>query len=418
MSAGTAHAQPMRQRADLTYRQNIQHGRHGWLRLTPAYSVRLVEQVLAEFGDGARNVFEPFSGTGTTPLCAAYRGLRAVATDINPFLIWLGRVKSAQYSDAQRRQFEAAAKQICIRLRDGSARPAEVPPLKNIERWWNPAELSFITGLRGEVERAPAGVVRDLLKVAFCRTMISLSNAAFNHQSMSFKDVETSKQVALILEAPSGRFIDQFLADVTTVATAATDNPDGEIRIDKVDARGFGRLHIEEGLFDLLITSPPYPNRMSYIRELRPYMYWLGFLGDAKEAGELDWEAIGGTWGIATSRLLTWKPTDAFIPDYLLPIIDKIRTGHPKNGELMAQYVHKYFDDMFCHFLTAAQIVRPGGSAHYIVGNSTFYGHIVPAERLYVDQLTKAGFRNAGARAIRKRNSKKELVEFHVIAER
>jgi hypothetical protein len=84
----------------------------------------------------------------------------------------------------------------------------------------------------------------------------------------------------------------------------------------------------------------------------------------------------------------------------------------------MAQYVHKYFDDMFCHFLTAAKIVRPGGSAHYIVGNSTFYGHVVPAERLYVDQLTKAGFRNTGARAIRKRNSKKELVEFHVIAER
>lgn len=100
MSTTVATARSMRQRAELTYKQNVHHGRHGWLRLTPAYSVRLVDQVLAEFGAGARSVFEPFSGTGTTPLCAAYRGLRAVATDINPFLIWIARVKSARYSDA------------------------------------------------------------------------------------------------------------------------------------------------------------------------------------------------------------------------------------------------------------------------------------------------------------------------------
>jgi hypothetical protein len=84
----------------------------------------------------------------------------------------------------------------------------------------------------------------------------------------------------------------------------------------------------------------------------------------------------------------------------------------------MAQYVHKYFDDMFVHFQSAARIIRPGGTAHYIVGNSTFYGHIVPAERLYVDQLKGAGFRHCDARPIRKRNSKKELVEFHIVAER
>lgn len=192
----------MRQRADLTFKQNVQHGRHGWLRLTPAYSVRLVEQVLAEFGDSARSVFEPFSGTGTTPLCAAYRDLRAVATDINPFLIWLGRVKSTRYTESQHAEFASAAKTISARLREGAGCQTELPPLKNIERWWHPAELVFVTRLRGEVERMARGPIRDLLDVAFCRTMISLSNAAFNHQSMSFKNPAATKQVALALEDP------------------------------------------------------------------------------------------------------------------------------------------------------------------------------------------------------------------------
>lgn len=408
----------MRQRADLTYKHNIQHGRHGWLRLTPAYSVRLVEQVLDEFGAGASSVFEPFSGTGTTPLCAGYRGMRAVATDINPFLIWLGRVKGARYSEAQAHALLATGRHIARRLREGRAKGTEVPPLKNIERWWHPAELEFVAALCGEVELAPSGPPRDLLKVAFSRTMISLSNAAFNHQSMSFKDPESARQACLAPEEARSRFIAQFLSDVQTVAAACTDNPEGDIRIERTDARWVAGVATEQGPFDLLITSPPYPNRMSYIRELRPYMYWLGFLGTAKEAGELDWKAIGGTWGIATSRLLSWEPTEAFIPAYLPPILEKIRASHPKNGELMARYVHKYFDDMFLHFCSAATLVREGGTAHYVVGNSTFYGHLVPAERLYCDQLQRAGFKRAEARAIRKRNSKKELIEYHVIAER
>lgn len=413
-----ATARAMRQRAELTFKQNIQHGRHGWLRLTPAYSVRLVEQVLEEFGAGARTVFEPFSGTGTTPLCASYRGLRAVATDINPFLVWLAGVKTAIYTEDHRSELEAASRKISARLRNGKARTTDLPPLKNIERWWHPAELKFVSALRAEVDRFASSPVSDLLKIAFCRTMISLSNAAFNHQSMSFKDSSRTPQISLALENSTEKFVNQFLSDVRTIAESATDNPSGRVRIQHRDARGQAGLGVPEGSFDLLITSPPYPNRMSYIRELRPYMYWLGFLAEAKQAGELDWEAIGGTWGIATSRLLTWKASDAFIPKYLMPIIDNIRAAHPKNGELMAQYVHKYFDDMFAHFQAAARTVKPGGSAHYIVGNSTFYGHIVPAERLYCDQLLAAGFRRADARAIRKRNSKKELIEFHIVAVR
>jgi hypothetical protein len=84
----------------------------------------------------------------------------------------------------------------------------------------------------------------------------------------------------------------------------------------------------------------------------------------------------------------------------------------------MAKYVHKYFDDMFLHFSAASRLVRRGGTAHYIVGNSSFYGNLVPTEQLYCDQLRKAGFRRVAARVLRKRNSKKELVEYHVIAQR
>ena len=103
-----------------------------------------------------------------------------------------------------------------------------------------------------------------------------------------------------------------------------------------------------ENRFDLLVTSPPYPNRMSYIRELRPYMYWLGYLQEAREAGEMDWQAIGGTWGIATSRLNDWQPSDEnYCPKDLRAVMEDISTADAKSGPLLAKYVGKYFEDMW-----------------------------------------------------------------------
>ena len=92
-----------------------------------------------------------------------------------------------------------------------------------------------------------------------------------------------------------------FAADVQFIINSAGENPSGKATILLGDSRN--PASVVDGKFDLVITSPPYANRMSYIRELRPYMYWLDFLSNGRDAGELDWETIGGTWGIATSKL-------------------------------------------------------------------------------------------------------------------
>jgi hypothetical protein len=403
----------MRQRAELTFKQNRQHGRHGWLRLTPAYSVRVVDDVLDEFGERAERVLEPFSGSGTTALCAATRGKEVVALDINPFLVWLGRVKTRRYRRATVDEFSKRAHSLGRALHgERRALRGEPPPIRNIRRWWGATELRFLQTLFHDLE-GQRGAAGDLLRVAFCRSMMALSNAAFNHQSMSFRSVSSARrpQASKVWD----RCVAQFVEDVDLIAGSALENPKTVARICLADSR---TLEGEAGRerFDLLVTSPPYPNRMSYVRELRPYMYWLGHLERAEQAGALDWQAIGGTWGVATSRLASWQPTGAHIPSYLFEILHEIRKAHPVNGDLMARYVHKYFDDMFHHLNSVKRRMRRGGSVHYIVGNSTFYGHLVPTERLYVDQLSELGFADAHAVAIRKRNSKRELFEFRVSA--
>ena len=55
-------------REELTFKGNANHTRYGWLRLTPAYSVLLVEQLLDAHCQPDDVVLDPFCGTGTTSL--------------------------------------------------------------------------------------------------------------------------------------------------------------------------------------------------------------------------------------------------------------------------------------------------------------------------------------------------------------
>ena len=363
----------------------------------------MVHELLDQAPPDAR-VLDPFSGSGTTALCAAQRGLEAHGVELNPFLVWLARVKSAPHPARVRRRAQTLAERALSRL---GARPAAAPPMHAIERWWSPPVLQWLCGLSGEIEAERPSAARDLLTVAFLRTMIALSAASFRHVSMSFRE---PRAIDAADEGPR-----RFLADVAFVLEGAKERPRSRATIAEGDARTL--LPLRGRIFDRVITSPPYPNRMSYVRELRPYMYWTGHLTQARQAGELDWRAIGGTWGVATSRLKSYRRTDGETPAKLSRLLPRVREGHPTNGPLLAAYLDRYFEDTERHLRALRPLVAPGGQIHYVVGNSTFYGQLVPVEELYAELMERAGFRRPQIATLRKRNSKKELFEFRVSAE-
>lgn len=401
-----------RQNAHLTYKGNVGVGRHGWLRLTPAYSVKLVRDKVNEFDPGIV-ITDPFSGTGTTPLAAAEHGAFGQSLDVNPFLIWLGNTKVSHYGDDS---ITAAESALAAVLADAKSVMGDEtlwqPPLHKIERWWSHSALAALKAIRAGIDAVTEGPARDLLDIAFCKTLIACSNAAFNHQSMSFKDVADDALVRLFEVEEADAVISMYrLETLRIIESAALDLP-GAGQVYEGDSRA---MEVDLKQCDLLLTSPPYVNRMSYIRELRPYMYWMRLLDQPSMAGDLDWLAIGGTWGSATTKLNTWTsnvetPMHADIE----AVCAKISADGGKNGPLLANYVRRYFVDMWAHMQSAARHVQTGGTASYIVGNSTFYGHVVPAEQWYAVMMREAGFGQVKVTNIRKRNSKKELFEFDV----
>ncbi len=396
----------LRQRSDYTHRYNIHSGRHGWIRLTPAYSVKVVEEILSDYNYNGR-VFDPFCGSGTTVLCASRSGLASATTDINPFLVWLAGVKIKHYSPEEITETRYAVEDV-LACMDKSDNAVEAPPIHNIQRWWSNDCLSFLCSLKGAINNINISqAAYDILNIAFCRTLIKLSNASFNHQSMSFKD--SSQEHGKIFDRS-----EMFKLNVNYILEACEEDINAQTTILLQDARDLKPDAL--GFFDLVVTSPPYANRMSYIRELRPYMYWLGYLHEAREAGELDWRAIGGTWGIATSRLNDWSACENYNNDHLASVVSTISQAENKHAETLSRYVHKYCEDIFSHFSSLTKVLNKGARVHYIIGNSTFYGTLVSIEKIYADIMTNTGFSEVDIKPIRKRNSKKELIEFDVSA--
>lgn len=396
------------QRSDLTFKHNKSLGRHGWLRLTPAYSVKLVREIIQN-ASAETAVLDPFSGTATTTLTAIEHGNSAVSFDINPFLIWLGNVKCSSHTDehvqgVRRGGFAAIARTPTLLARDNWR-----PPLFNIERWWSSTTLEVLAALRAALVEQfgePSDDRADgLAWVAFCRLVIETSAAAFNHVSMSFASEAAHHEIEHVTNL--------YAAILDSVLESCGSSLPGVGQVVEVDARAIPDMGRR---FGLVVTSPPYPNRISYIRELRPYMYWMRFLEEAREAGEMDWKAIGGTWGIATSRLSTWGPNGHALPDMLSETVNRIAATDKKNAPLLATYVLKYFYDMHLHLATLPNVLENGAELHYIVGNSTFFGNLVDTPAILGASMQMLGYEQIEWHIIRKRNSNKALFEYDVTA--
>jgi hypothetical protein len=63
-----------------------------------------------------------------------------------------------------------------------------------------------------------------------------------------------------------------------------------------------------------------------------------------------------------------------------------------------------------------SKLLKPNAKINYIVGNSSFYGHFVETQEIIAESMKQIGYKRIDVNTIRRRNTKKGLLEYNVKA--
>ena len=152
------------------------------------------------------------------------------------------------------------------------------------------------------------------------------------------------------------------------------------------------REHLLSASIDLIITSPPYLNNYHYNRNTRPQLYWLGYAHSPEEMKKLENLNFGKFWQtvLDVDRLdLSFDLPQTDIRERLemLRKLNKEKGQYGGNG--WANYAAAYFNDCYKFAECMLDVLKPGGTALVVIGNSILQGVMIRTDE-YLGRIAEA----------------------------
>ena len=314
-------------------------------------------QELSSVGDTVADIF---CGSGTTLLEALLLKRHAVGIDANPLAIRISRAKTSPLTapdfeelETHRRACERtlarAASPTGDLFHDGQAfrSPGWRPAAKICEFWFAPHVVEELAELRLLIDRLSNETLRTLCRVALSAIIVSVSKQDSDTRYVRReKAVEPGDAVR--------RYISQLDAATRAVREMSALVEDRFLcqvaNADTLDAP-------PTGPFDLVVTSPPYPNAYSYHLYHRTRLIWLGHDPDRFKKIE-----------IGSHRKYSAKGRNRATPE----------TFRNEFGAI---------------FRRLREQLKDGGYACFVIGDSTIDGARIDNASLLADAAAGAGFR-------------------------
>ena len=401
-----------------TFKGGMEEPVHRWFRLTPSFGPHLVRDVMTEFGiKQDSTVLDPFSGAGTTLIECQLRGIQSFGFEIHPFLHWIASssLKLDIRHEEAKHQFTALGHLYsdldASMPQNPENLPLEIPQIHNPYRWWRPDILRDLLVLKIAIKRLQApSEIKRFFNLGFAGVLVpSLTNVTLGRLQLHF--IDRAKDDIKVWSS--------FQAQITTMLfdlehTKYHAHKKGQvILIDSTDLSSLDPIPA----IDFVITSPPYPNRYSYVWNTRPHLFFFDFFHSAKQSSQLDSKIIGGTWGTATSMLQKGKVEAEFdaVTEFVLPVSEKIR----QHDNLMANYIVKYFNGLTRQLVQLEGVLTQGAKLAYVVGCSEIKGVYVETDVILAKIMENLPFECSvlEVRRLRKRNSGHNLYESIVYAQ-
>lgn len=396
---------------DITFKAGQTESVHRWYRLTPSYSPSLVRFSIEEFQITSKHfVVDPFSGRGTTSIECQKQGIKSLGIEINPLLQQVGN-KSLKWDVSNLHLIKKYLHKISHLIQKHKASSlnevvdsfnTRIPIIHNVFRWWKNQVLKDLIICRETMLSAEYEPIQEYLWIALTQACLDCANIHRNHPTITFDD-DHQREIDVYSEVSNNlRMISDDLKNIS----------EKEIRFSEMNLIRLGNStnNLESQIsrsVDFIITSPPYPNRYSYVHQTRPQLHFMELLDDVRQATEIDLQAVGGTWGRATSVL---QNELLVVPDQIKPYLCYYQELK-EQSILMCNYATKYFIDMWNHIKSLRKVISPKFRGAYVVGNSRLSGVEIFTEAILGNLFRHEGFEVERIVSFRKRGGKKRLYE-------
>jgi DNA modification methylase len=310
-------------------------------------------------------VLDPMAGSGTVLAVARASGHRAFGIDIDPLAVLLAGVWTRTV-DPNRVRDKAAevldrAKMAFAPLTLGQAYPSgsDDETRKFIRYWFDDYARRQLAALSAAINRVHDEVTRDVLWCGFSRLIITKQAGASLAMDLSHSRPHKAFDYAPV--KPFNKFTAAVDAVVSNCPQPAAEPVGPATVVKQGDAR---QLCIENNSIDLVLTSPPYLNAIDYMRCSKFSLVWMGY--NVSELRKIRAESVG-------SEKSSQEAMDARWVSSLIKEL-RLRPGlADRDHALLSQYVW----DMGRVLAEVSRVLRSGGRAVYVVGDSTVRGTFV-----------------------------------------
>lgn len=394
---------------EVTFKGGLELPIHRWFVLTPSFSPQLVHNMLYETKTNKEHiVLDPFAGVGTTLLECKKEGIKSVGVEINPVLYKVTSVELNWKIEINKLKcyYEEYVKRVIEdknRLRYSSLDTVltfyntKNPKLHNIFRWWNKDVLKDLFICRENIKSLSIeNEYKRILELGLACILIEVANVTRGRLQLAF--IDRSSEDIDVLKHFGGK-MDCIIEDFKYITNF---NRNIFSKIFNGDSTKINNI-LEGYKIDRVITSPPYPNRYSYVWNTRPHLFFLEVFKEPSQSSNLDINTIGGTWGRATFELNNdiIKPCNSIVDDELSVVVEEIR----ERSNLMANYVMKYFNLITIHIEKLKEVLSENAQCAYVVGNSRIKDIEVKTDEILANIFRDCGFNLDKIMRVRKRHS-------------
>lgn len=310
-------------------------------------------------------VLDPMSGSGTVLAVARAKGHRAFGVDIDPLSVllagvWTRTVDAAEANDKAAEVLSRAQRTFGT-LSVGQAYPdgSDEETRKFTRYWFDGYARRQLAALSKAIGRIHNETLRDTLWCGLSRLIVTKQAGA----SLAM-DLSHSRPHRTFECAPVKPF-DRYLSAVETVVSNCPQSGARGVGPTAVVKRGDARkLEVASDSIDLVLTSPPYLNAIDYMRCSKFSLVWMGHNIGALRQIRAD--SIGTEAASRGALEIGW--VQAIIEQLCLrPALSR------RDHAMLARYAW----DMGHAIAEVSRVLRRGGRAVYVVGESTSKGTFI-----------------------------------------